>query len=506
MPNILAEIISHRKKALPDLQKVYAFLGCFENLPCQKPRISLSKVLIQQKQIGIISELKPASPSKGYILQCKEKKNQKESDSYETVLNPTLHNIENIIKLMLANGVIGISILTEPRFFAGSYGNLMEAAKIIPPNIPILMKDFVVDEMQIRLGKLCGASNGLVIAKIEDPILLCRKMQANGLEPLVEIHDEADLEKIKALKNESYPFIIGINNRNLDTLSIDLQTTTLLVPKVRAHFGEQQPIITESGIETKKDLLLLSSSRIQGALIGTAILSGDIEANLRALRIPMTPFCKVCGIKNIEMFNALSAGDVSAFGVIVDVPTSPRNLSIPQVQQLFQVAPKHLIKVVVTREKSMDYITMLNAILSPDLIQYHGKNISELLPKFPPSLLPKLILPIHSEEELATFRKLLSNSPQPFGFIVDLSEGSGQQFDAALVSHIIQRNPSIRIIIAGGLGPNNIAQVIHDLRPFGIDASSALETEGKKDPALISAFLQEIHLIRDKLPGEPSND
>jgi indole-3-glycerol phosphate synthase len=166
-----------------------------------------------------------------------------------------------------------ISVLTDTKFFGGSLEDLDEANEI--SKLPLLRKDFIFDEYQLLEARQFGADVVLLIArileadKIENLILEAKK---TGLDCLVEVHDEADLEKVLQTSAE----IIGINNRNLDTLEIDLQTTFDLVKKIPA----EKIIVSESGISSRADVEKLKG-KVDAILVGTSILkSENIEAKL----------------------------------------------------------------------------------------------------------------------------------------------------------------------------------------------------------------------------------
>ena len=318
---ILNELANSRKQDLDEINEIVKALS-FDINNHSSGRKPLSSTLKDLYRIGIISELKPGSPSKGMLLNSKIKKNDKFG-----IMETTVGDIDLIINSMIAGGIVGISVLTEPRSFFGSFGNLQAVSKIAPLDIPILLKDFIVDESQMKLGKICGASNALLIASICEPLEIANLMVKNGLEPLVEIHDEEDLKKITPLKDSGLQFIIGINNRNLKDLSTSFNPTYDLVPKVREIFGNDQIIITESGVHTRGDMVELGRLGVKAALIGTSIMQGFIKKKVKELLGLNPPFIKICGISSNDTLKYINKPLVSAFGTIVDVPQSPRNIS-----------------------------------------------------------------------------------------------------------------------------------------------------------------------------------
>ena len=244
--NILNQIAESRKEDLSKLREIIRNFQALGLNPQDNKRSPLSVALSLRKEVGIIAEIKPASPSKGDLIP---------SQPLDNPLSPTLTNIAEIASRMVNGGALALSILTEPRKFKGSFGNLKAASETVPRDIPVLMKDFVIDETQLKLGKICGASNALLIASICDPLEMAKMMIDNGLEPLIEIHDREDLEKTRPLAQSGLKFVIGVNNRNLRDLSTSFTPTIELIPLIQEIFGANQPIISESGIFTRADMI-----------------------------------------------------------------------------------------------------------------------------------------------------------------------------------------------------------------------------------------------------------
>ncbi|MEX2683613.1 MAG: indole-3-glycerol-phosphate synthase [Candidatus Sigynarchaeota archaeon] len=202
---------------------------------------------------GIVAEVKRASPSHGFFA----------SD---------MASIVPRLKAYDAAGVHGISILTEPHWFNGSFDDL--ACAVVETNVPILCKDFIVTEGQLELAANLGTNAVLIIAKVRPSLALVGKCFDLGLEPLLEIHDREDLDAIvPVVRQDPSKYIIGINNRNLATLRVDTSTTAKLVPAVRRLLGDEPVIISESGIESPVDAARLVKVGVDGFLIGTAFMN-----------------------------------------------------------------------------------------------------------------------------------------------------------------------------------------------------------------------------------------
>ncbi len=228
--NILTELVNSRQQ---DFELIGAEIDKIKNKYSdiliqdqgnESVRVPLSQILRDNTGLKIISEIKPASPSKGVIVSNLNKQQ-------DLIMGITLPNLDKIIREMIIGGGRAISVLTEPRKLFGSYGNLFFTHRAIPLSIPLLLKDFITEECQLELGALCGASNALLIAALGDPIRKLRNYQKFGLEPLIEVHDSEDLELIAELAHSDENFIIGVNNRNLRDFSIDLHRTIELFQK-----------------------------------------------------------------------------------------------------------------------------------------------------------------------------------------------------------------------------------------------------------------------------------
>ena len=196
--------------------------------------------------------------------------------------SPTTHNREvspddaaQIARTMEQAGATAISVLTEPDFFHGSLENLEHVRKAV--NIPVLRKDFIIDEKQLYEvhSDLILLIAGILGNRLPGFIALAK---SRGLQPLVEVHDKIEL--MAALDTDAN--IIGINNRNLKTMGIDLATTEELIPIIR----ERSPdtiIISESGILTPQDAVRVLRAGADAILVGTSIMKGDIYDNTRSL-------------------------------------------------------------------------------------------------------------------------------------------------------------------------------------------------------------------------------
>ncbi len=233
--------LAHKKVELP-LEKIQSSL---ENLKLPRGKF---KDHISSKDEAIIAEIKKASPSAGVIKED---------------FDPTKIAME-----YESFGASALSILTEEDFFMGSVEYLKEVKKIT--SLPILRKDFMIDEYQIYESKLIGADCILLIASIltdqemEDFISTAKKLE---LDYLIEVHDENELKRVEHFEDA----LIGVNNRNLETFEVDLNNSV----RLRNTFKQKNIFIAESGIKSREDMNYLKMNNIKVFLIGESLMRGS---------------------------------------------------------------------------------------------------------------------------------------------------------------------------------------------------------------------------------------
>ncbi|MBK8924664.1 MAG: indole-3-glycerol phosphate synthase TrpC [Crocinitomicaceae bacterium] len=240
----LDHIIAHKKQEV-DLRKTLYPVKLLEtSVYFNTDAVSLKKYLLRSDKSGIIAEYKKQSPSAGVINQYAD--------------------IEKISIGYMQAGASALSVLTDKKYFGGSNEDLTQARKF--NYCPILRKDFVIDKYQILEAKSIGADAVLLIAsvlshdEIEKLIQFAHELK---LEVLLEIHDEAEIEKIHHNAD-----VIGINNRNLKNMTTDIQHSISLIKKIPDEFV----IISESGIARPEDALKLREAGFHGFLIGTEFM------------------------------------------------------------------------------------------------------------------------------------------------------------------------------------------------------------------------------------------
>ncbi len=251
--NILRKLVNNSQMAIDD--------GVYDvNVNLQKSEIDFVQIIKTNRHATLLTEVKFASPSLGKIR--------------------TLTDPASIAKQMIAGGSRALSVLTQPHLFHGSPEYFMKVRQAV--DVPLLMKDIMIDKVQIDAAKKIGADYMLVIQSIFDQGYLKEIDEficyghKQGLEILLEVHTKQEFQN--ALKTEAD--IIGINNRNLDTLDIDLKTTELVLE----GYEKSRVILSESGINTPEDIQYLKRCGADAFLIGSSIMKSDnIEEQVKKL-------------------------------------------------------------------------------------------------------------------------------------------------------------------------------------------------------------------------------
>lgn len=241
--NILEEIILFKRLEV-NRRKNEVRLSDLEQTPYfQQPALSLKKSLLDPTKTGIIAEFKKKSPSKGVINESAD--------------------VAEVTAAYAANGASGLSVLTDEKFFGGCAADLVKA---ITNNIPVLRKDFIIDEYQLLEAKSLGASVILLIAAClskEEVKYFAEFAKGLGMEVLLEIHDETELEHICDDVD-----MVGVNNRSLKTFEVDIQTSLRLIKDIPAD----KLAVAESGISDVATIVKLRDAGFKGFLIGETFM------------------------------------------------------------------------------------------------------------------------------------------------------------------------------------------------------------------------------------------
>jgi indole-3-glycerol phosphate synthase len=237
--NILEQIIAHKRKEVEQRREEVGLKQLEHERLFARKTYSLKQFISDPSKTGIIAEYKRRSPSKGVI-------NDRDS-------------VESVTRMYAAYGASGISVLTDQNFFGGSLDDLVAARD---NDVPLLRKDFMIDEYQLVEAKAYGADVILLIAACLTPAevkSLTSAAKLLGLEVLLELHDDSELEHVCDQVD-----VIGINNRNLKNFEVDLQHSVRMAEKIGNGFIK----IAESGINDVNNIRFLKEHGFQGFLIG----------------------------------------------------------------------------------------------------------------------------------------------------------------------------------------------------------------------------------------------
>ena len=437
---------------------------------------------LRQQDFNFICEVKKASPSKGIIAEH----------------FPYL----DIAKEYEVAGAAAISVLTEPDFFKGDKKYLQEIASTV--KIPVLRKDFIIDEYQIYQAKVWGASAILLIcACLDVPTLTKFRELADslGLSSLVEAHDENEVQ----MAIDCGARIIGVNNRNLKDFTVDVQNSV----RLRNLVQDDVIFVSESGLETPEDIQVLRDNNIGVALMGeTFMRSPNKVEKLAYLYGPTyyTPKVKMCGISKVETIPAVVEAKPDYMGLVF--APSKRQVTVDQAKILVEelnrgYAKKYgsdtehdkndTIKTVgVFVNETIDNLVTIANEANLDAVQLHGDEDETFIQ----SLKERTNVEVWKAIQIRTAadtEKWIDSSADMLLFDAyhkDERGGTGEVFDWSSLDAF--ERP---FMLAGGIDSTNVARAIRTVRPYGIDISSGIETNGMKDDKKITAFTKIVKSI-----------
>ena len=255
---ILDEIVAKKRRRVDELKRIHSIPDLQKAATLVSAPRDFFRALQDDREPAVIAEIKRASPSAG-------------------VIRPDL-DVETIVASYEKGGAAAISVITEEDFFKGKLEYLSQAHDA--GRLPLLCKDFIIDPLQVFAARVVGADAVLLLAAVLDQNLLVSLLntaRSLGMYCLVEVHDEDELARV--LKTDS--MIIGINNRNLRTFEVSLDTTLRLRPLV----PDGRLVVSESGIHERADMEALAAAKVDAVLVGTSLMRAvDPVEKLKALR------------------------------------------------------------------------------------------------------------------------------------------------------------------------------------------------------------------------------
>ena len=441
---------------------------------------------LRQQDFNFICEVKKASPSKGIIAEH----------------FPYLE----IAKEYEVAGAAAISVLTEPDFFKGDKKYLQEIASTV--KIPVLRKDFIIDEYQIYQAKVWGASAILLIcACLDVPTLTKFRELADslGLSSLVEAHDEHEVQ----MAIDCGACIIGVNNRNLKDFTVDVQNSV----RLRNLVQDDVIFVSESGLETPEDIQVLRDNNIGVALMGETFMRSHNKIEKLAYLYGSTyyiPKVKMCGISKVETIPAVVEAQPDYMGLVF--APSKRQVTVDQAKILVSELHKQyanrynrdviqwsndvvqeFIKTVgVFVNETLDNLVTIVKETNLDVVQLHGDEDEAFIQ----SLKERTNVEVWKAVQIrsaADAEAWIDSSADMLLFDAyhkDERGGTGEVFDWSSLDEF--ERP---FMLAGGIDSTNVARAIRTVRPYGIDISSGIETNGVKDDEKIKAFTNIVRTI-----------
>ena len=462
---------------------------------------------LRQQDFNFICEVKKASPSKGIIAEH----------------FPYL----DIAKEYEVAGAAAISVLTEPDFFKGDKKYLQEIASTV--KIPVLRKDFIIDEYQIYQAKVWGASAILLIcACLDVPTLTKFRELADslGLSSLVEAHDEQEVQ----MAIDCGARIIGVNNRNLKDFTVDVQNSV----RLRNLVEDDVIFVSESGLETPEDIQVLRDNNIGVALMGeTFMRSPNKVEKLAYLYGPTyyTPKVKMCGISKVETIPAVVEAKPDYMGLVF--APSKRQVTVEQAKTLVselhkQYADRYDTDITQCSDdtvqagtvgiKASENVQIVEENTNSDAIKTVGVFVNETLDNL--VTIAKEVnldaVQLHGDEDETFIQALKEKTAVEVWKAVQIRSaadaeawidssadmllfdayhkdergGTGEVFDWSCLDEF--ERP---FMLAGGIDSTNVARAIRTVRPYGVDISSGIETNGVKDDEKIKAFTNIVRII-----------
>jgi indole-3-glycerol phosphate synthase/phosphoribosylanthranilate isomerase len=459
--------------AQPDGARFTAALSSFPS--------SLSKQNLLLPPLPLfLSEIKHRSPSAGLILP------------------DAPSRIESVARAYRRGGASALSVVVEQDFFGGDPSWLPRAKTA--SGLPVLMKDFVVDEHQLDFAVALGADAVLLIVAALDDEALARLHAAartRSLAVLVEAHDDAEIRRALAAGAE----IVGVNARDLKTFAVDLPGMARLGALLPASVTR----VAESGIRTRADVGALAAAGYGAFLVGETLLrASDPSHMLRELRGENPTEVKICGITREEDVDTCLEQGVDWIGLVF-AAGSPRRLT-PEKGRFLRMRAKGEAEarredggaegaaaggvkgvVAVFDENDEEEIRRVVELVRPDVIQ---------MPSPPSYLLRNLQRPSvwHTvrvgSDDLSSARKAEGDALHFDTSLSGVGGGTGKTFDWSLLDGVDRARP---VVLAGGLRPENVADAVRSVRPDIVDVASGVESApGIKDRAKITAFVREV--------------
>ena len=440
--------------------------------------LSQFKEKIQKSDRSFYDALAKGTHQKpAYILECKKASPSKGLIRAEF----NLEDIANVYKHYAS----AISVLTDEKYFQGNFEFLPLVRDIVSQ--PVLCKDFMISEYQVYLARYYQADAILLMLSVvndETYRVLADLAHSLGMGVLTETSNEEEFERALALGAK----IIGVNNRNLHDLTVDLNRVVELTEKYADRIPADIRIISESGIYNHNQIRQLQKVA-HGFLIGSSLM-GNQDLN-NAVRSVILGENKVCGLTRAQDAKIVYENG-ALYGGLIFVEHSKRCVSLRQAQELVTTAPLRFVGVFQNQE--IDFIAKITNQLQLYAVQLHGAETKEFITalrhQLPESTQIWKAISVNTESQSAvSFTDDLNVDRYIFDSqTANQQGGTGKTFDWSL----IPENLKHKIILAGGISPNNVEQAIQQ-NCLGLDLNSGVESSaGVKDQEKVRLVFEKI--------------
>jgi len=503
-PNVVAEIADRRREDLATDLAAMPTDADLASAPAPRPIVER----LASPGLHLIAEIKRSSPSAGRIAAAGE-------------------DIVARARAYEAGGAAAISVLCEPHWFGGSIDDLRAVRAAV--SIPVLGKEFVVDERQLPQLRAAGADVVLLLAVLHPRARLGRLVEralALGLEPLVEAHDERELAAAMATDAR----LIGINNRDLRTLEVD----TLRADRLRALVPDDRLVIAESGVREPETVARWRALGFDAALVGEGLMRATdpisaARSFVAAGRQPQDlanvarrPFVKICGVTDAAGALAAVRAGADAIGLNL-APGTPRALEVDEAAALARVirdaaplgARPRIVAIVA--DPPADHLASLTAAIDPDAIQFSGREPVATIASAGREAWKTIHLPAEAPdrpaatvgEGIEAARAYLAAGASRI--LVDTAGGphpggTGVRAASTVVAAVAREIP---VVLAGGLNAANVATALREIAAVGVDVASGVEAprdpgeRPRKDPLKVALFVKRAKAARDDRPNTP---
>jgi len=504
--NVVAEIAARRRE---DLASELAAAPTAADLAAAPPPRPIVERLAAPG-LHLIAEIKRSSPSAGRIAASGE-------------------DIVARARAYEAGGAAAISVLCEPHWFGGSIDDLRAVRAAVA--VPVLAKEFVVDERQLPILREAGADIVLLLAVLHPPARLGRLVKralALGMEPLIEAHDEREL--VAALSTDTR--LIGINNRDLRTLEVD----TSRADRLRGLVPDDRLVIAESGVRDPATVARWRALGFDASLVGEGLMrASDPTAAARSFvaagrqprdpaNVARRPFVKICGVTDAA--GALAAVRAGADAIGLNLATgTPRALQVDEAGGLAAVirgaAPPGArpMIVAVVADPTAEHIDALVAAIDPDAIQFSGREPVATVASASREAWKAVHLPAEAPDRPGT-RAVVGEAVEAARaflaagaarILVDTAGGphpggTGVRAASPVVAAVAREIP---VVLAGGLSAANVAIALREIPAVGVDVASGVEAprdsgeRPRKDPFKVALFVKRAKGARDDRPNTP---